>query len=755
MHRLLFRPTRLLQRSSSSSDPLRGDYFNSSFEACVRYNDRIVSLPLDTPPQSIFSLFLSTAYTPPPRPPQGSAPSGKPKAVPGEGVLRNERQPTRDRLAQLRHSKDEKQAAAAAAVAIVKEQNEENPTGDVKDKPVVQPVKVKEAAEDQFVKIPGTGRLVSVTTPPEPDFIFNDVNYSTTLKRVKEAAARRGGSVAPCQAELDLLLKLISKNLNMFAPRSLSSVAGSLVNLGLNNHPLFDDIAKDAMVKIREFNPHDLAILSWSFARAGQYHEDLFRVIDQYSRKIAYSALGPDLTTLVWAFAKTGFGNETLFAEFEKAFVRLHYLNSQSLATMVWSWAKLGIRSPSLFTFVEKKMLSVVRNYEPQTISNVIWAYGKAGICPPELMGRLTSQAAEKVNDLLPQHLSNISSSLVSLGYSHPPLMESIRTLATRRVNDFKAITLAEIAGAYATLSPHSPENIPLFSVISRNISAMGQKIEREKILSAKINSELIAAFARQGVITEGLLDLFSTQTTFHAPTMVPHSAADAAWGLAELNKGTTEPQLALLESRLQLGAKLLSPSQLVLSTWALAFFRAPFESFLTEALGVINGLRASALDQHALALLSQLGVASQTGLVQLPVQISPVLLKEAGVALRAREKERQQELRFLDDSAMHLRQYLSPQLRGLVKVNHVTEDGLQLQVSIPEKRFVFELLPPQHFIEDLVTNKRWATGESRVRTELLKKRGWKVASMQEFAWSALKPEKKQELARRLASTII
>jgi len=613
------------------------------------------------------------------------------------------------------------------------------------------------------VAIHGGSRVINVADPPAPDFVFNDVNYSTTLHRIRELTLKRGGGVVALgptgRAELELLLRLIENNIEIFAPRSLSSVTSSLVALGLNTHQLFDVVAEQAILKMTEFNHQDLASLSWSYARAGQNHEELFRAIDVYARKTAPYALGPDLTTIIWSFAKTGFGTPSLFAIFEQSYTKLLYLNSQSLATVLWSWAKLGIPSPTLFSFVEKKMLGQLRSYDLQTISNIIWAYGRSGTVSKELLTRLCAQALQKVDDLRPQHFANIAWSLSVLKFDSPDLMRAIRSRAIRRINDFTPLSLSEIATAYSSLTqPPDPMSNPLFLAIAKRITDMRQDSERVKVLPTPIACELASSYARQGGITDPFLQFLSNQISAQVTTnssMTPKNAMKASWGHFQLNR-SREGLLALLEPRVEAFTDALDdPSLLASSVWALSFFRIPSQSLLTKAITHLNRLPPASLSEKSLVYLYHLDLAASKGQVSLPVPLSKELRAVAREAFYRHEKAFVVgQAAAVDDAAQYLRQFLGQGLREKLQVNTTSPEGFGLQLAIPEKKFVFELLPNHHFIEDLFTENKWASGESRVRSDLLKKHGWKMASLHHLAWVTLKPEKKQELARRVTAIL-
>lgn len=617
--------------------------------------------------------------------------------------------------------------------------------------------------ENAMISVPGITRQISLKDPPRPDFLFNDVNYSTTLMKFKEAVIRHGGTgaVVAHRAELELILKLISLNLGSFGPRTLTSVSCSLIYMGLNHHWLLKEIAEESIEKIAFFTPHDLALLAWSFARTGEDYDELFKSIDVYCRRIMRAALGPDLTTLVWAFAKKGQGSASLFLEFESAFARLQHLNIISLSTMAWAWSKNGIKSPSLFNLVEKKIMALPpkeRVYEARAISNLIWAYGKQGQVPKTLFPELVTQCMENFKDLIPQHLSNISSSLVSLRYDSPVLLNRIRETATKTVTSFRPITLGELAVAYATYAPNSPQNIPLFEGMAKHLVTVVSKTDFERAIVAKTLSEFTWAFAKQGVITEPLLNVLKEQTKVHAQvgTMSDNTLSQTAWGLFQLNRDCDE-HLGMLAPSFEGKIEETLPNELVESLWTFGFSKTGSPDLFDKGWKALKRVNPKTLTHTNLLYLGHLNLAASSGLLPIPsTPLPPSLLKEAKEALWAHEEALLStgSTKMAQDLATQIKALLPVELREKMKINTRSAEGFVLQLAVPEKKFVIELLPAKDFIEDLTTGKRWHSGELKVRSELLKKHKWRVASLQESFWAGLRYDKKQELAMKLASAV-
>ena len=111
-------------------------------------------------------------------------------------------------------------------------------------------------------------------------------------------------------------------------------------------YALFEAVARAASDDLRSFNPQDLSMVVWSFAKAGVGADALFEAV-------ARAASSSDLRSF----------------------------NPQGLANMIWSFAKAGVRADALFEAVARAASSSdLRGFNPQGLGMIMFAFAKMGV---------------------------------------------------------------------------------------------------------------------------------------------------------------------------------------------------------------------------------------------------------------------------------------------------------------------------------------------------------------------------------------
>ena len=91
--------------------------------------------------------------------------------------------------------------------------------------------------------------------------------------------------------------------------------------------------------------------------------------------------------------------------------------------------------------------------------------------------------------------------------------------------------------------------------------------------------------------------------------------------------------------------------------------------------------------------------------------------------------------------------------LRWTHQVEHVTADGLSLDMAQPGSKLAVEFDGPWHYLVDVRSGLRSLTGASLFKRRLLRKLGWKVLHLPYFEWEELGSTSARDkyLTRRLA----
>ena len=266
---------------------------------------------------------------------------------------------------------------------------------------------------------------------------------------------------------------------------SSSSLSSSLLE---SDNGIFDCIAREIVSrKMDNFTSQGLSMLANSFATVGHVtNTEFWNIIEEdASSTKRLSQLGPiECSQIAWSFATIGRPSDNLFHGIEKvATLKIDRIEPQGLSNLAWSFAMLGYDSPDFFDVIAKQCLARLDDFLPQDKAMIMLAYSRINHSSPELFDEIASTSLPSLSDFTGLDLFNLLISYVKVGHISEPLIEAIATEIVRRrsSNDFPPKRLVGVAWAYAVVGCRS---IPLFNLISDECSGHINDLETNEVAS-------------------------------------------------------------------------------------------------------------------------------------------------------------------------------------------------------------------------------------------------------------------------------
>merc|ERR1740124_462367 len=171
---------------------------------------------------------------------------------------------------------------------------------------------------------------------------------------------------------------------------------------------LLDVIAKEAVNRLREFKPQNLANTVWAYATAGHTVPALFDAIAKEAVNRLHEFTPQNLSNTVWAFATVGHAAPVLLDAIAKEATRrgLHEFTPQNLSNTAWGFATVGHAAPALLDAIAREAAPRLREFKPQNLTNTAWAFAVANRPAPELFdGDAFVQYCATKRGFLPENL--------------------------------------------------------------------------------------------------------------------------------------------------------------------------------------------------------------------------------------------------------------------------------------------------------------------------------------------------------------
>ena len=82
----------------------------------------------------------------------------------------------------------------------------------------------------------------------------------------------------------------------------------------------------------------------------------------------------------------------------------------------------------------------------------------------------------------------------------------------------------------------------------------------------------------------------------------------------------------------------------------------------------------------------------------------------------------------------------------------HVTPEGISLDLADPETKRAIEVDGPSHYLKDVATGEYVVNGSTQFKSRLLRARGWQITHVPFYAWHDKSvPQRRQLLREHLA----
>ncbi|KAJ1448642.1 hypothetical protein M885DRAFT_538452 [Pelagophyceae sp. CCMP2097] len=540
----------------------------------------------------------------------------------------------------------------------------------------------------------------------------------------------------------------VAKRMPTFKARELATTAWALSTAGLQEPPrdAFAAAASAAVPQLATFNARGLATTAWAFFRAGVEAPQLFDAIAvQAVAKIdAFDAQG--LTNIASAFS-TGPPTENsraLFAAIaDTAPRRLAAFTAQALANTALAFSVAGVAAPNLFAALAAESSDRIAEFDARALANIVWAFAKAGVPAPRLFDAVARKAKTSLAHFTATDLANVSWAYGEAGYAAPRLLAQVAQEVPRRLGSRAALekpaqrgqrfaeafaaaqadwaaspARADWAASQASEAP-AKQPAPAFNsqALSNTVWALAKARVSSKALfeavaaeaprqitffSAQALSNTAWAFATAGVDAPQLFDAVAKEALYKLPTCDAQALANTAWAFA--TAGVDAP--ALFEAvSLRLDA-------------------AP-ETFAAEHRSQLHLVRLH-LASHDASTPLFAGHAEELKAAYLAQGPTPSQAQRNASAALAR-------IGWAHD------------------FEHVTVDGLRLDMTQPLTKLAVEFDGPQHYFfadaddahsaletPGAVAQRRVLDGPSKFKERLLNNRGWRLARVPFYDWAAL-----------------
>lgn len=397
------------------------------------------------------------------------------------------------------------------------------------------------------------------------------------------------------------------------------------------------------------------------------------------------------------------------------------------------------------------------------------------------------------------QNLSNISWAFAESGNGGERLFDSFASIAVSRQNQLKGEEIASLLWAFASRG-HLPPQALLRAIHRRCVYSNGNQVKGTSLfnqMSTQTKANLVWAYARLKVFDAGIFEIVGTSAINDSDSFKQFELVNILWSFASVGLSMyddgfhgssgfskTNPQynaidaqrMGILSSRLadklskKLFAEFKSPDfgstyldfthqNLSLIVWSLSllryYFPIEFEELLTYVLEKINWADNSAhinnIDRSQIyqvymlhALRFGMGRSTPAG-----TECSSILYPIGSIDACKSTYTELSRSHLLFQSSFHsdVARILN-RLGVSTEMEYVTEEGLVIDLAIPERKIAIEVNGPSHFVTcldlkgtlpELFSQRRTLDGSSRLKHILLRGLGWHVYSISHFEWELLK----------------
>mmetsp|Transcript_7126 Transcript_7126/g.17686 ORF Transcript_7126/g.17686 Transcript_7126/m.17686 type:complete len:584 (+) Transcript_7126:2283-4034(+) len=126
---------------------------------------------------------------------------------------------------------------------------------------------------------------------------------------------------------------LVKNRLPAFNAQELANLVLAFATAQVPHRPLFNEVAKSAILKQNEFTPQNVSNLLWAFATAAVFNSHLFQSFTPTIEALLKECQVQFLTTIAWAFAVANVNAPSLFNS-ESAFINILLQRVQEFSTI-------------------------------------------------------------------------------------------------------------------------------------------------------------------------------------------------------------------------------------------------------------------------------------------------------------------------------------------------------------------------------------------------------------------------------------
>ncbi|KAJ8611498.1 hypothetical protein CTAYLR_010479 [Chrysophaeum taylorii] len=473
-------------------------------------------------------------------------------------------------------------------------------------------------------------------------------------------------------------------SLASFEPQHLANLAWAFAKAGIEVRQLFGCIAESAIARIRDFKPQEVANISWAFATASVRAPRLFAAIaDAASCVVVTHALcrPPHVAITAWAFAKVG-GAPRFFQEVEPFVVaRVRDFNERDLANTAWAFAKANRTAPRVFDRIAAVATPRLSDFNTQDLANTAWAFAKSNYPAPRLYHVLAKVIrAKRLDAFLTSQLTTIAWAFATAGVEAPRLFRAIAEVAPSRVPSLDAKVLSNVAWSFATAGVEAPD---LFQIIAAAVKTRLFEFDTSYL------SSTAWAFSMAVVSAPDLFDAIASEAGKKLDDFAPADLANMAWAFASAD-WTTDP------------------------------------AFLKNIQATAVKKLKTFVDRN----LSQLHLVLLHCRLSFPPDIAWPLDDFRATLLDAYKCSEPRPSRFQQDVAEVL-----DRIRWNYNFEHLTADGLSLDMAQPDTLCAIEVDGPTHYLR---STQRVLNAQTRLKSRLLKALGWGVSRVPSFEWELI-----------------
>jgi len=312
-------------------------------------------------------------------------------------------------------------------------------------------------------------------------------------------------------------------------------------------------------------------------------------------------------------------------------------------------------------------------------LANSVWAFATAGVAAPQLFEAVAIEASRRIKEFNSQKLANTVWAFATAGVTAPQLFEAVAIEALRKIKKFNSQNLANTAWAFATSDVAAPQ---LFEAIARQAQIRINEFNPQAVANAAW------AFATAGVAAPKLFEAIASEALRRVKEFKSQEVANTAWAFACV--GWEQNHI--------------------------------FEEFGSAIAGDLDKFEDLELSQLYVVALH---VHIESPDLDFPLLDRLELLRSAFTRCEPRPSRLQRDV--------------SSMLREMGwshEFEHVTSEGFSLDLAVPESKEAVEVDGPFHFLRDVSSGEFVINGATQFKKRLLRKLGWKVASVAFFEWN-------------------